>query len=432
MHHGKNSKEDLPMSSNIAVAVRNVSKFYPIYDKPSDRLRQIFRSGEKNHYRPFWALQDVTLEVAKGETVGIIGRNGSGKSTLLQLICGTVACSSGEVRTFGRISALLELGSGFNPEFTGRENVFLNAAVLGLSDTEIAARFDEIVEFADIGEFIDQPIKSYSSGMVIRLAFAVSVCVEPDILVVDEALAVGDAAFQFKCLKRLDALTRQGTTLLFVSHDIHMVKQFCNRVLYLDRGRTRACGTPDEMAELYLLDLRDEQRRRSSNGGVRMSSKAPLGDARGISFGTEEGEILSAAFTNTGEQSSCYGYGENIEIHVTARISNTVALPNISFTVQEARLLVVGGQNFRLRPRSDESGWQMASITVQFPAMFAVGRFYITVKLLDGYTENTSNLIEKRVALLSFDLLPGGKDFLGMVDLNIEQLPGQHQAVVNG
>lgn len=407
------------MSREMAISAENLSKCYQIYDAPKDRLLQMLARGRKRFYREFWALDDVSLMVEKGETVGIIGRNGSGKSTLLQLICGTLMPTRGHVRGNGRIVALLELGSGFNPEFTGRENVYMNAAVLGLSSSEIDARFDEIIAFANIGDFIDQPTKIYSSGMLVRLAFAVSVGVEPDVLIVDEALSVGDASFQFKCLNRLEELTAKGTTLLFVSHDMTMVKRFCNRVIYLRQGRVVASGAPDEIAELYLLDMRDEQRQWVSGGDIPVTRKSFMGDQNGVAFGTPEGYISSACFTNTQQLSSSYLYGDDIEIHVEVLLKESISRPNISFTIQEARLLVIGGANFALQTGPAEDGWRHAAITVRFPANLSAGRYHVTLKLLDGENEHTSQLIEKQVAPLAFDMLPNQKNFLGMVDLGL-------------
>lgn len=407
------------MSFELAINAENLSKCYQVYDAPKDRLLQMVMRGKKRFYREFWALDDVSLTVGKGETVGIIGRNGSGKSTLLQLICGTLTLTRGSVQGYGRIAALLELGSGFNPEFTGRENVYMNAAVLGLNRSEIDARFDEITAFANIGDFIDQPTKTYSSGMLVRLAFAVSVCVEPDILIVDEALSVGDASFQFKCLNRLEELTEKGTTLLFVSHDMAMVKRFCHRVIYLREGRVVASGAPDEIAELYLLDMRDEQRRWASGGSIPVTRKPFLDDKAGIAFGTGEGRISSACFTNTQGLSSSYKYGDEIEIRVEVLLHDSISRPNVSFTIQEARLLVIGGANFALPVEPAEDGWRRGAITVRFPANLSAGRYHVTLKLLDGMTEDTSQLIEKQVALLAFDMLPNQESFLGIVDLGL-------------
>jgi len=248
------------MSSNdIAIRVTNLSKRYEIYDTPRDRLKQfvmprvryIVGKAHKQYFREFWALKDLSFEIKKGEIVGIIGRNGSGKSTLLQIICGTLTPTSGSVETRGRIAALLELGSGFNPEFTGRENVYMNAAVLGLSKEEVDARFDDIAVFADIGDFMEQPVKTYSSGMTVRLAFSVAIHVEPDILIVDEALAVGDIIFQMKCLDKMEKIRSRNTTVLFVSHSLEQVKRFCMSAVWLEHGKVRQIGESNFVSDQY-------------------------------------------------------------------------------------------------------------------------------------------------------------------------------------
>jgi lipopolysaccharide transport system ATP-binding protein len=247
------------MSSEIAIKVEHLSKCYQIYDKPHDRLKQfilphlqgLLGQTSKQYFREFWALNDVSFEVKKGETVGIIGRNGSGKSTLLQMICGTLNPTSGDITTHGRIAALLELGSGFNPEFTGRENVYLNGSILGLSSTEIDNRFDDIAAFADIGEFLERPVKTYSSGMNVRLAFAVQAMVDPDILVVDEALAVGDEKFQRKCFGRLEELKSKGSSILFVSHSVGSIVELCQKTLLLDHGVRLMFGPSPDAIRTY-------------------------------------------------------------------------------------------------------------------------------------------------------------------------------------
>ncbi|MCK9174507.1 MAG: ABC transporter ATP-binding protein, partial [Desulforhopalus sp.] len=211
------------MSSDAAITVENLSKCYQIYDKPGDRLKQMIMRGRRHYYKEFWALRDVSFTIGRGETVGIVGQNGCGKSTLLQMVCGTLNPTEGKCQTRGRIAALLELGSGFNPEFTGRENVYMNGSVLGLTSAEIDSRFADIADFANIGDFIEQPVKTYSSGMMVRLAFAVAINVDPEILIVDEALAVGDELFQRKCFSRLEEIRRKGATILFVSHSVGVV-----------------------------------------------------------------------------------------------------------------------------------------------------------------------------------------------------------------
>ena len=247
------------MSSDTVIRADKISKCYHIYDTPRNRLKQFVlpriqrasRQPQRQYFHEFWALKDVSFKVKKGETVGIIGRNGSGKSTLLQLICGTLHPTSGTVETKGRVAALLELGSGFNPEFTGRENVYMNASILGLTTEEIDDRFDDITAFADIGEFIEQPVKMYSSGMVVRLAFAVAINVEPDILVVDEALAVGDELFQRKCFSRIEAIRDAGATILFVSHSGALIIELCDRAALLESGEKLAIGAPKQIVGYY-------------------------------------------------------------------------------------------------------------------------------------------------------------------------------------
>jgi len=239
------------MSSDIVIDIRSISKAYHIYEKPQDRLKQAFWRGAKKYYKDYWALKDVSLKIKSGETVGIIGRNGSGKSTLLQLISGTLRPTAGNIYTRGKIAPLLELGAGFNPEFTGRENIHINAAVLGLSNQEIATVLDDIIAFADIGNYIDQPVKTYSSGMFLRLAFGVVAHVKADILIIDEALAVGDVFFRQKCMRFLREFQKYGT-ILFVSHDSAAIRNLCERAVWIDEGVITLVGSAKEVTEAYL------------------------------------------------------------------------------------------------------------------------------------------------------------------------------------
>jgi lipopolysaccharide transport system ATP-binding protein len=255
----KHARDLLMSSDDFAIRVQGLSKHYQIYDAPKDRLKQMLAprlqrmigKQPKQYFREFKALKNVSFEVKKGEMVGIIGRNGSGKSTLLQMICGTLSPTSGSVQTNGRIAALLELGSGFNSEFTGRENVYMNAAVLGLSREETDTKFDDIVTFADIGDFIAQPVKTYSSGMMVRLAFAVAINVDPEIMIIDEALSVGDELFQRKCFSRIEAIRARGATILFVSHSGVQIVELCDRAILIDTGEKLATGLPNEIVGSY-------------------------------------------------------------------------------------------------------------------------------------------------------------------------------------
>lgn len=243
------------MSSDSAINIHGLSKCYQIYENPRDRLLQMLFRGRRRYYREFWALRDVEFSMMRGESIGIVGRNGAGKSTLLQLICGTLSPTTGTVSVQGRIAALLELGAGFNPDFTGRENIYLSATVMGLSRQEIDACYDEIVQFSGIRDFIEQPVKTYSSGMYVRLAFAVATSVNPDILIIDEALSVGDGAFARKSFDRIMALKERGATILFCSHSMYHIEAICNRAVWLDAGRIMMLGDPAKVVTAFSTAL---------------------------------------------------------------------------------------------------------------------------------------------------------------------------------
>jgi lipopolysaccharide transport system ATP-binding protein len=238
------------MGAELAISLSNISKCFKRYERPIDRLKEVLLPT-KNYANDFWALRDINLEIPKGRSIGIVGRNGSGKSTLLQIIAGILTPTAGEVNINGRVSALLELGSGFNPEFTGRQNVFFNGRLLGLNKTEIEQKFDQITEFADIGDFIEQPVKTYSSGMFVRLAFAVATSTTPDILIIDEALSVGDEAFQRKCFARIQSIQDRGGTILFVSHSASSVVELCEYAILMSHGEILLSGSPKNVVSKY-------------------------------------------------------------------------------------------------------------------------------------------------------------------------------------
>jgi ABC-type polysaccharide/polyol phosphate transport system ATPase subunit len=262
-----------------AIQVRHLSKKYAIYEHPRDKLREVLHLGRKMRHKEFWALQDVSFDVEHGQTLGIIGQNGSGKSTLLQILAGIMRQTQGDCYVTGKVSALLELGSGFNPEFTGRENVFMNGAILGLNKRQMQERLGAIARFAEIGDFMDQPVKTYSSGMFMRLAFAVAVNVDPDILLVDEALSVGDLIFQHRCMHRMNHLRATGKTTVLVTHDLTAITKFCNRALLLDAGRLIEDGAPDMVVNKYRALMFERERR--------------YGHFDGDEKGTVEGEVVA-------------------------------------------------------------------------------------------------------------------------------------------
>ncbi|OCL91233.1 ABC transporter ATP-binding protein [Aliarcobacter thereius] len=253
------------MHKNTAIKVQNLTKTYKLYTKPIERLKESLHPFKKKYHREFHALNDVSFEIKKGETVGIIGKNGSGKSTLLKIITGVLTPTAGRVTIHGKISAILELGAGFNPEMTGLENIYLNTSINGMNKAQTDKKIDEIVAFAELGEFIHQPIKTYSSGMKARLAFAVSINVEPDILIVDEALSVGDMNFQAKCMFKMNQIMKEGTTILFVSHSIDSVKKLCKKAIYLENGIMLDIGNAGDIADLYIKNMREKQQKNLNN-----------------------------------------------------------------------------------------------------------------------------------------------------------------------
>lgn len=297
------------MGEEIAISLKNISKCYKRYARPVDRLKEILLPG-KSHAQEFWALRNISLEVPRGETLGIIGQNGSGKSTLLQIIAGTLTPTTGQVFVNGRVSALLELGSGFNPEFSGRQNVFFNGQILGLTRKEIEAKFDDIAAFAEIGDFIEHPVKTYSSGMVVRLAFAVIANTEPSILIVDEALAVGDTKFQARCMKRIRQLKEQGVTILFVSHDSGSVKMLCNSAILMNHGKMLERGEPKKIVNHYIALLS------SDNNEVEIENKK----SEDIKLFPENNIELTDDFVKNNKDSSLHRHGNKLAIIKSVQI----------------------------------------------------------------------------------------------------------------
>jgi lipopolysaccharide transport system ATP-binding protein len=341
MYGFKKRVRGLLMSSDVVIKVEDIGKCYQIYEKPSDRLKQfifpriqwLLGIKPKSYFRQFWALENISFEIRRGEAFGIIGRNGSGKSTLLQVICGTLNPSIGQVFTVGRIGSLLELGTGFNPEFTGRENVYLSASLLGLNRREIDHCFEEIVAFADIGSFIDQPVKTYSSGMLVRLAFAVQVQIKPDILIVDEALAVGDALFQKRCFSHIHELVANGTSLLFVSHEQEVIRTLTQRGLLLKEGRPIFLGPSSEVLLEYRRLMHEEEQNYLGSQVLRASQKAQEGSLKQLAHNENkhhEASEVSDKFSFGGLDANVTG----VEIIGGNGISDTVFEPGSKIKVR--------------------------------------------------------------------------------------------------
>ena len=450
------------MSSEIAISVKHVSKCFHIYDRPQDRLKQSLlpkfskwlHRPEKAYFREFWAGRDISFNVNKGETVGIIGRNGSGKSTLLQMITGTLMPTAGEIETHGRIAALLELGSGFNPEFSGRDNVYMNAALLGLTKTEITERFDDIVRFADIGDFIDEPVKTYSSGMMVRLAFAVQSQVDPDILIVDEALAVGDAKFQAKCFDRLKKLKENGTSILLVTHSSEQIVTHCDRALLLEKGHMLALDTPRTVVNKYLdlLFSKDDPPAKpkpaaaepSSDGaGAESAAQAARADDQdhilsdGVErfhtranynpneyrWGDRAGAITDFELASKNQPfPSHFESGETISLSLAVHFSQPIKQPIVGFTVKTTEGVTVFGTNTesQLTVGMDDLGvpGQNCAFTVALTNRLGPGDYFISVGLASKVGDEIIPH-DRRYDAIHLHVL-GSSRFHGLVDLDAD------------
>lgn len=335
----------------VALRVEKVSKQYRIYERPGDRLKESLTRGMLRRHKEFWALRDVAFEIESGTTVGIVGPNGCGKSTLLQIISGTLAPTHGDVWHEGRIAALLELGAGFDPEFTGVENVYMNASLLGLSRRETEALFPAIERFAEIGPFLYQPVKTYSSGMYVRLAFAIAASVEPDILIIDEALAVGDAVFQHRCLRRINELHERGATVLFVSHDAAAVRALCSRAILLRAGSVIADGKPADVLNLYQKIIMEREQAYEAEAGVLRSEPTQADEILApVSYAYRHGDgsakIIGAELTDaTPARVEIVESGEPLTLRVLARFHHDVDNPIIGFLIRNSHGIHAYGTN---------------------------------------------------------------------------------------
>ena len=333
----------------IAIQAESVEKAYKLYDKPSDRLKEALGLSRKKRYKEHYALKGVDLTVYQGETVGIIGTNGSGKSTILKIITGVLNPTGGSVSVNGRISALLELGAGFNMEYNGIENIYLNGTMMGFSKKEIDAKMDDILSFADIGEYVNQPVKTYSSGMFVRLAFAVAINIDPEILIVDEALSVGDVFFQAKCYHKFEEFKELGKTILFVSHDLSSISKYCDRVVLLNQGIKLGEGSPKEMIDAYKqvlvgqYPLPEEQ---EIGAFSETDPEAEILNPDLLEYGTKEACIESYYIEDdAGRHSSSIIKGSECSIHMTVRFEKTIQAPIFAFTIKNIKGVEISGTN---------------------------------------------------------------------------------------
>ncbi|MDP4096508.1 ABC transporter ATP-binding protein [Paenibacillus sp. P96] len=343
---------------NSIIKVEDVSKIYKLYMNPSDRLKESLHPLKKSYHKEFFALNNLSFHVNNGESVGIIGKNGSGKSTLLKIITGVLSPTTGSVHVQGKISALLELGAGFNPDFSGLENIYLNGTMMGFSKEEMDAKLDDIIQFADIGDFIHQPVRTYSSGMFVRLAFAVAINVEPEILIVDEALSVGDIFFQAKCFKKFTEFKEQGKTILFVTHDMSSIMKYCDRVIVINEGVIIEEGPPGPMIDVYkkiLVDMYDK------NEGIQPQTLEEIKDEHGswkdnlsinpgyTEYGNKRAEILDyAIFDHNNDLTNVVLKGKEFKIKLKIRFNEPLRDPIFAFSIKDVRGTEITGTNTML------------------------------------------------------------------------------------
>ena len=406
-------------SAPVALAVEGVGKTYRLWATPASRLwvplcyrlagilpfpglvarlRARLQARAHEHH----ALRGISFVLPRGEALGIVGHNGSGKSTLLQIVAGVLEPTAGRVTVNGRVAALLELGSGFNPELTGRENVKVNAAILGLTAAQVRARMDDIVAFADIGEYIDEPVKTYSSGMALRLAFAVQVHTDPDILIVDEALAVGDAAFQAKAMARIDQILTRGTTLLFVGHDLNAVKAFCHRAMLLERGRIVMEGLPDEVITEYLH--RTHKRALAAQQDARADALARIDGG----YGLEDACVVEATINGTRHVS--VQHGDQVDVVMDVRRRADIGHPHLIFDVLDGRGLQLTGRRVAL-----PQGEGTATVRIRFDASFQQGVYRIRTRIVDAPALERTTVLSRQEGWLSFEVVDDSRDrFTGL------------------
>lgn len=423
-------------SEEIAISVKNLTKTYRIFGHPGNRIKQALTFGRMRFHSEFTALQDVSFEIKKGETVGIIGRNGSGKSTLLQLICGILKPTSGSVQVNGRISALLELGAGFNPEFTGRENVYFQGAVMGIPSAEMELRFDDIAAFADIGEFIDQPVRTYSSGMFVRLAFAVSINVDPDILLVDEALSVGDTKFQAKCFRKFEVLKNAGKTILFVSHSTEQITRFCDAALLLEQGHLAVVGEAGMVTNQYLTLLFEGEGTKAgapssaagNAGAFALSDKQeryhqrPAYNPGEYRWGDCTASILDFMLRARGqEHTASFCPGEMLILDLKIAFFRDVEHPIYGVTIKSKDGITLFGTNSRdYAPQAKECLQPQPIgrvVVVRFTLLphLCAGDYFISVGVVDGAGGNLVPL-DRRYDSIHF-AVTGPAAPVGMVDM---------------
>lgn len=409
----------------IAIKVEDISKMYKLYDKPSDRFKEALGLTKEKKYHEHYALNHVNFDVKKGETVGIIGTNGSGKSTILKIITGVLNPTGGNLTVNGRISALLELGAGFNMEYTGIENIYLNGTMMGFSKEEIDSRLDSILQFADIGDFVHQPVKTYSSGMFVRLAFAVAINIDPEILIVDEALSVGDVFFQVKCYHKFEEFKKMGKTILFVSHDLGSISKYCDRVILLNKGEKIAEGEPKEIVDMYkqvlvqqeeVRDVPDSKRVEEYKAGAWKEKMEINPDY--IDYGEKAAEIIDFAIVDDrGEITSNIQKDSDFVIKFKVQFHRDIEEPIFAFTIKDLQGTEVTGTNTMYENISTGTVKAGEVRTVEFKQrMNLQGRNYLLALGCVGFSENKFSVYHRLYDLCNINVI-SDKNTVGFYDM---------------
>lgn len=406
--------------SEFAIQVKHLDKMYKLYNKPSDRLRETlgFKVPVIEHY----ALRDVNFQVERGETVGIIGTNGSGKSTILKIITGVLNPTAGEVKVDGRISALLELGAGFNMEYTGIENVYLNGTMMGFSKEEVDARLQDILDFADIGDFVYQPVKSYSSGMFVRLAFAVAINIDPEILIVDEALSVGDVFFQAKCYRKFEEFKKMGKTILFVSHDLSSISRYCDRVILLNKGVKLEEGSPKQMVDMYkqLLVGQDPAKAEEKKEEQKENwSQQFQVNPNMLEYGTKLAEIVDfAVLDDKGRCTNTIEKGSSFRIRMKVVFHQDIQEPIMAYTFKDIKGTEITGTNTLFEKKSVEHSQAGDCCTVTFEQeMFLQGGEYLLSFGCTGYKDGEFTVFHRLYDACNITVV-SNKNTVGFYDMN--------------
>lgn len=411
-------------NSQIAIDVRNVKKIYKLYDKPSDRMRDAFGLLKKRPPKKHYALNGVNMQIRAGETVGIIGTNGSGKSTILKIITGVLNPTEGEVVVNGRISALLELGAGFNMEYNGIENVYLNGTMMGFSEKEIDEKLPDILEFADIGDYVYQPVKTYSSGMFVRLAFAVAINIEPEILIVDEALSVGDVFFQAKCYHKFEEFKKMGKTIVFVSHDLSSISKYCDRVYLLNKGNLLGEGSSKEMIDAYKRVLvgqyeETDQTEVKERENVSLSKEAPAQNPDCLEYGTKQARITEFYLTDDkGVRTTAILKGSMFTMHMKVEINDHLPNPIFALSIKNVKGTEITGTNTMVEKSFLESVEPGMVKEVTFTQQMNLqGGDYLISLGVTGYNNCDFEVYHRLYDVINITVV-SDKDTVGYFDMN--------------